>query len=257
MNELTYGIRLGELVTFTADPKIGKTQVLREVVYSALSNTDKGMGLIFLEEPNKHTLLGLMSLSANKPLHLPDVRDEVSDAELRGYFESVYPDSRVVLWNHFGSNSIDRVLDKIRHMAALGCKYIILDHLSIVVSDQQGDERKRLDEIATKLKTLCMELNVSVLTVIHQNRKGEIRGTMGIEQLSNIVIKLFRNKLDEDPWRRNITKVVVQDNRFCGRTGPACYLYYEPTTGRLSELSKVEIAQFENVSVNKVEDVWE
>jgi len=27
---------------------------------------------------------------------------------------------------------------KIRHMAALGCKYIVLDHLSIVVSDQSA-----------------------------------------------------------------------------------------------------------------------
>lgn len=256
LNDLTYGIRLSELVTFTADPKIGKTQILREIVYSALSNTDKGLGLIFLEEPNKHTLLGLMSLSANKPLHLPDVRSEVSDDELMGYFKSCYPDDRVVLWDHFGSSHIEKVLDKIRHMAALGCKYIVLDHLSIVVSDQNGDERKKLDEIATKLKTLCMELNIAVLTVVHQNRKGEIRGSMGIEQLSNIVIKLHRNKLDEDEWRRNITEVVVQDNRFCGRTGPASFLYYESTTGRLSELTKTEVEQFKSKEMVIKEDHW-
>lgn len=47
---------------------------------------------------------------------------------------------------------MDAVLDKVRHMHALGCKYTVLDHLSIVVSDQSGDERKQLDEISTKLK---------------------------------------------------------------------------------------------------------
>ena len=73
-----------------------------------------------------------------------------------------------------------------------------------------------------------------------------IRGTAGVEQLANIVIKLHRDKLDLDPWRRNVTKVVVQENRFCGRTGPACYLWYNEMTGRLMELDEEEILKFEN-----------
>ena len=39
------------------------------------------------------------------------------------------------------------------------CRYIFLDHISILVSDQSaGDERKALDEIATKLKTLTIDI---------------------------------------------------------------------------------------------------
>jgi twinkle protein len=131
-------------------------------------------------------------------------------------------------------------------MHNLGCKYIILDHLSIVVSDQSGDERKQLDEIATKLKTLCMELSIAVIAVIHVNRQGQIRGTAGVEQLANIVIKLHRDKLSEDPWRRNVVKLVVEKNRFCGRTGPGAYLWYNPDTGRLTELSKEQITAYNN-----------
>jgi hypothetical protein len=138
-------------------------------------------------------------------------------------YDAVINNSRVVIWDHFGSNTVDAVLDKIRHMHALGCKYIVLDHLSIVVSDQSGDERKQLDEIATKAKTLCMNLNIALICVIHQNRQGQIRGTAGVEQLANIVIKLYRDNKDLNEWRRNVTKVVVEKNRFCGRTGPACF----------------------------------
>jgi twinkle protein len=130
-------------------------------------------------------------------------------------------------------------------MANLGCKYIILDHLSIVVSDQSGDERKELDEISTKLKTLCMELNISVIAVIHQNRNDQIRGSAGVEQLANMVIKLYRNKEDPDEWRRNVTKLVIQKNRFCGITGPASYLFYNPASGRLEELTDPEVRTFE------------
>jgi hypothetical protein len=150
------------------------------------------------------TLLLVLSIHNDKPYHLPDT--ERTTDELRKAYDAVINNSRVVIWDHFGSNTVDAVLDKIRHMHALGCKYIVLDHLSIVVSDQSGDERKQLDEIATKAKTLCMNLNIALIVVIHQNRQGQIRGTAGVEQLANIVIKLYREHTDKNEWRRNVTK---------------------------------------------------
>jgi len=248
MNKQTYGIRLSELVVITANTGDGKTTVCKEIEHFILENTpkDRGLGLLHLEEPNSDTALGLMSISADKPLHLPDVREGVSPEELRKYYDSTVNTDRIVIWDHFGSNSIQEVLNKIRHMHNLGCKYIVLDHLSIVVSDQSGDERKQLDEITTKIKTLCMELNIAVIAVIHQNRSGQIRGTAGVEQLANIVLKLHRDKTDPDEWRRNIIKVVVEKNRFCGRTGPGCYLFYDEFSGRLRELTKEEIAKYES-----------
>jgi twinkle protein len=246
LNKKTYGIRLSELVVVTAETGVGKTSVLKEIEHYLLEHTDKGLGLLHLEEPNSDTVLALMSITANKPLHLPDVRAEVTNDELRDYFNRTVNSERVVIWDHFGSNSIHEVLAKIRHMSALGCKYIVLDHLSIVVSDQSGDERKQLDEITTKLKTLCMELNIAVVAVIHQNRSGQIRGTAGVEQLANMVIKLFRDKTDPDEWRRNVTKIVIEKNRFCGITGPGVYLWYDPDSGRLIELTDEQIQAYEN-----------
>lgn len=250
LNELTYGMRLSEVVLLTADTGVGKTSVLKEIEHKILKDPEAeekkyGIGFLHLEEPNVDTALGLMSISADLPLHLPDVREKVKTDELKSYYDDVVNSDRVVIWDHFGSNAIDGVLAKIRHMVNLGCKYIVLDHLSILVSDQSGDERKQLDEISTKLKTLCMELNVAVLAVIHQNRQGQVRSSAGPEQIANIQLKLFREKEDPDPWRRNVTKVVVQKNRFCGRTGPGVYLYYEEDTGRLRELTDEEIKTYE------------
>jgi twinkle protein len=248
LNRLTYGLRLSELVVITAETKIGKTSVLKEIEYKLLMDPEIkekgfGVGFLHLEEPNHDTALGLMSVHAEKPFHLPDV--EKTEEELRDAYDAVVNNDRVVIWDHFGSNSVDAVLNKVRHMAALGCKYIVLDHLSIVVSDQAGDERKQLDEITTKLKTLCMELNIALIAVIHQNRAGQIRGTAGVEQLANIVVKLHRDKLDPDPWRANVTRVVVEHNRFCGRTGVAGYLWWNEMTNRLVELNEEEVAKFE------------
>jgi len=244
MNDYLYGMRLSEVVLITADTGVGKTSVVKEIEHHLLME-GKSVGFLHLEEPNADTIIGLMSITANKPLHLPDVRESVSPEEFRKYYDDTINNDRVVIWDHFGSNSIHEVLGKIRHMHNLGCKYIILDHLSIVVSDQNGDERKQLDEISTKLKMLCMELNIAVMAIIHQNRNGQIRASAGPEQVANIVMKLFREKEDPDPWRRNVTKIMSQKNRFSGKTGPMTWLWYNEFTGRMSELSKEEVAKYE------------
>jgi twinkle protein len=248
LNKKLYGIRLNELTLFTADTGIGKTTFMKEIEYSLLMNEDLkergyGVGFLHLEEPKRETLLGMLSIHNSKPYHLPDT--DKSPEELSDAYKVVLDNKRVVVYDHFGSNEIDTILAKIRHMVALGCRYIVLDHLSIIVSDQSGDERKQLDEISTKLKVLTMNLQIAVVAVIHINRQGQVRGSAGPEQVSNNVIRLERDKKELDEWRRNVTRMEVEKCRLSGRTGPACWVYYDPETGRLQELSKELIDKFE------------
>lgn len=245
VQEKTYGIRRSEMVVLNAPTGVGKTTWMKEIQHHILKESEEAaLGILHLEEPNEDTALGLMSITANKPLHLPDVREKVSTKELREYFDATLDNDRIVMWDHFGSNSIDEVVANIRYMSAMGCTHIFLDHLSILVSDQNGDERKQLDEAATKLKTLTMELNIALICVIHQNRNGEIRGTAGVEQLANIVIRMSRDLTSKDDFIRNTTVVEVQKNRFCGRTGPGGLMHYESETGRLRELDPEESRRF-------------
>jgi twinkle protein len=248
VNQMTYGLRLSELVVINAPTGVGKTSFLKEIEYAVLTNPEVrqkgyGVGFLHLEELDSDLALGLMSIHCNKRYNLPDT--EKSEDELRKAYDDIINTNRVVIYDHFGSNEIDSIVAKVRHMAALGCKYIVLDHLSIVVSDQSGDERKQLDEITTKLKTLCMEANIALIAVIHQNRQGQIRGTAGVEQLANIVIRLERDLVSADPWRRNVTKVWIEKNRFCGRTGPAEWLFFDDITGRMTPIGDVAITKYE------------
>jgi twinkle protein len=135
---------------------------------------------------------------------------------------------------------------------AFDCKWFVLDHLSIIVSDQDiDDERKAIDSIMTKLRSLVQELNIGMFLVSHLKRPtgkahedggqislAELRGSASIAQLSDIVLGLERNQQHEDEDIRNTTTVRVLKNRFTGLTGPACYLYYDQETGRMSSVSK-------------------
>ena len=254
MNKLTYGIRPSELVTFTAGSGLGKTQVMREVVYHMLKSTEDNIGLLMLEETPVITSKGLMSIEANQRLHLPDVH--VSKDELKTYFDATVGTGRIYMFDHFGSNSIDNIVSRVRYLAkGLDCKYIVIDHVSIIVSDQShGDERRALDEIMTRLRTLVQETGVSMIVVSHLRRpdgKGheegaatslaQLRGSASIGQLSDMVIGLERDAQNDDPDIRNTTRVRVLKNRFSGLTGPCCDLKYDIDTGRLKEFKSDDL----------------
>lgn len=247
IQQQTYGLRKSEVTIIHAKTGVGKSTVLNEIEYAILqaNEGEEKLGLLRLEEQNRDSALGLMSIHLNKRLHLPDVWEQTSEDEIRKAYDEVINTDRIVLWDHFGSNNIEEVLSKIRYMNALGCEHIIIDHLSIIVSDQSGDERKQLDEISTKLKMLCMERNIGVIAVIHENRSGEIRGSAGVEQLGNTVIQLERDVKSNDPFRRAVTKMTIEKCRFTGETGPSSYLFFEKDTGRLRDLGQADIDRYE------------
>jgi twinkle protein len=249
LNALTGGIRRQEMVVVTAGSGLGKSQFLREVIWELLTTTSDNIGLMFLEESVRRTGLSLMSLAANKPLHLAETEATVEEKE-KAYALTLGTE-RLFLYDSFGSNSIDNIVNRVRYMAkGLECKYIFVDHISIIVSDQQhGDERKAIDEIVTKLRMIVQETGITLFAVSHLKRpdgKGhedgaatslsQLRGSGSIGQLSDMVIGLERNAQSDDLIERNTTKVRVVKNRYNGETGPACSVLYDKRTGRMFEV---------------------
>ena len=137
---------------------------------------------------------------------------------------------------------------------ALGCTKIFLDHVSIVVSaGSNGDERKALDEIMTKLRMLVSETGIALFLVSHLKRPegrgheegsavslSQLRGSGGIAQLSDMVIGLERNGQAEDMTERNTTHIRVLKNRFSGTTGKSSALLFNADTGRMVEIPNGE-----------------
>lgn len=252
LNELLYGLRSSELITVTAGSGLGKSQFLREILFQILRTTKWNVGGMFLEESVRKTARSIMSLQANKKLHLPDT--PVTERELKEAFDATLGTNRVFLFDHFGSLAIDNVLNRVRYMArACDCRIVFLDHLSILVSGiDNSDERKSIDVMMTRLRTLVQETGITLICVSHLKRpstdKGhedgqavtlsQLRGSGSIAQLSDAVITLERNSMSDDPTVRNTTKVAVAKNRYTGATGPACSLLYDSKTGRMVELDQ-------------------
>jgi twinkle protein len=251
LNKMLYGIRTSELVVLAAGSGLGKSTILRELVSHILNNTSDKVGLAFLEETPERTMRGLVGLEMNKKIHLPDA--VYNPKEVEEVYANLDLDNRVYLWDHFGSNEIESVLNRLKYFVkALDCKWLVLDHLSILISDQAvSDERKALDMIMTKLRMFVQEVNCGLILVSHLTRPpgksledgaatslSMLRGSGSIAQLADAVIGAERNSQADDIVERNTTHVRVLKSRYTGYTGPACDLFYDDLTGRLREVDE-------------------
>ena len=241
LNKVTSGLRLRELVTITAGSGTGKSTLCGEIA-QCLIDQDFTVGYIALEESLQRTALRLMTVKANKPLHL---NNEIDEELFSSAFNESLGTERLYLRDGFGSVDPDQILNDIRYLTkANGVQFVILDHLSILLSgNDNGDERKMIDVTMTRLRSFVEETGIGLILISHlrraHNDKGhedgaqvslsQLRGSHSIVQLSDMVIALQRNISAGD----NKSDLVVLKNRFNGGTGPAGTLAYHPDTGRL------------------------
>ncbi len=252
LNRMTYGFRRGQVVTITSGTGVGKTQFIRELKYHVYRTTDWNIADISLEEDVGESVSGLMSLHMDKRLHLPDVAVEERDE--RRVHEELFGERRFSFYDHFGGMDDASLFNKLRYYGVTGHRAIFLDHLSIIVSEYaaEGGERERIDTIMTKLAKIAKELDVVIFIIVHLRKEhagrsfengavpslDDLRGSATLKQLSWDVLALSRDQQHPDLHCRNITKITVLKCRFSGRTGPADFLGFSESTGRMVKVTE-------------------
>lgn len=241
LEEKTLGIRTGEFVLVTAPEGIGKTEFIRRIEHHLLRSTDARIAAIHLEETKARQLKGLAGLELKCPAHLPT--GNVSNDEINAALAKLVggADDRLHIYSHFGSDDPDVLLETIRFLVAVcGCKYVFLDHITMVVTGLgDDDERKTLDYLSTKLATLCHDLDFTLFCISHVNDDGKTRGSRNISKVANLRIDLSRDLVAELEEDRNKTFVVVSKNRYAGKTGPAGVLAFDVDEFMLKEAREV------------------
>ena len=216
--------------------------------------------MVALEEDWRRTIDGILSIEANARLYVDQIRDRFSREEIDKMFGILYDgDNRNRVWvhSHFGTNDIDDIFTKLRFMIiGCDCKWVVVDHLHMLVSAvHEGDERRAIDSIMTRLRSLVEETGAGIILVSHLRRvdgnKGHengievslshLRGSNSIGQLSDCVIALERNQQSDDAEEARTTKLRVLKSRYTGDVGMACSVVYDSETGRLSEVSDKDI----------------
>jgi len=255
LNKKLEGLREGELVTLTGGTGLGKSSVTREIEHWLIQHTKDNVGVVALEENWSRTAEGIMSIEANAKLHLESVKNKFTPEDIDKYFEKVFMGDntgRVWIHAHHGVNNLDDIFSKLRYMIiGLDCKWIVVDHLHmLVLSTLENDERKAIDSIMHRLRTLVEETGCGMILVSHLRRidgnrghengietgLSHLRGSQSIAQLSDCVIALERNQQSDDEIEASTTRVRVLKSRYTGDVGIATHLLYDNDTGRLKEI---------------------
>ena len=252
-NHMIRGLRQRELVMFTAGSGIGKSTIVRELGVHLLRDHQKRVGWVMLEESFTKTVQGIVAIDNNIPLmHLVEEPKLLAEENWVRSMDNLV--SNASFYDSWGSADIDSLMSRMKYLAVgCQCDFIILDHISMVVSGLDVDERKTIDILMTKLRQFCEQTNVGVLAVSHLRRnatKGsfnegaeislnDLRGSAGLEQLSDIVVALERDQQADTEDLAHRIQFRVLKNRPFGTTGVAGYAMYDSHTGRLNPWTNV------------------
>lgn len=243
VNDKTKGMRMGEITLFTSGTGSGKSTLIKEIMLHLLYKSDDKIGLVSLEESPGDTIEKLITMVCRKK--------EPSESEAREAFEKITGSDQFLLLDHQGSVSDSSLTDKIEELCLLGCKYIILDHLTIAVSEgAEGlDGNAATDKVMSDLLKVCKQHNVWLGVISHLRKTAsggtafeegklasmdDIKGSGSIKQISFDIIAFARNLVADDETDRNTIHMRVLKSRYTGFTGDAGSAVYDTDTTRLS-----------------------
>ena len=240
-----HGFRTRELVLLTSPSGVGKSTVC-SIFASAFMEAEEELGMIYLEETNKETIQRLIASKLkvnylefkNNPLKV------ASRERIEAAYKEIVDNDQLVMLGHFGSLPVSELMAKIKHMHLVeGCNFIILDHLSLVISGSAvKDERKELDMVMTELAAFCAANEVCIIAISHINRtladqfkapklkegeepkpywvqvtKESMRGSAALEQLSFVILGLEPEIMPDRS--RGRVRLTVLKNRPWGYLG--------------------------------------
>lgn len=241
-----YGKGSGEITIIVSGTGMGKTTMSKEIMYGLIENNHLKVGAIMLEEKYNRTAQSIIAIHNNIPVSALRIKpDLLSDAD---WEEGKQLLNNIIFMNHFASIDSQELIGKLHYMAEEGCSFIILDHISMVVSGigNSGSERKDIDVLMTELAAFTTNTGVSIVGVVHLRRPSgdqgyndglkislnALRGSAGLEQMAHNVIAI---EGDQRQGRGNLRDLYVLKNREKGVLGSAGTLVYDFDTGRLLE----------------------
>jgi twinkle protein len=260
LNEKTKGARLGEIALFVSGTSCGKSTVMREIMLHMAEITPDKVGVVSLEEAPAETARKLAGMA----LCINPAEVEIPIETLKIGFDKVFASDKFILLDHQGSLKDETILNKIEYMALAGCKYIIIDHITILVSEgaDKLTGNEAVDKVMNDLLRFVKRHNVWIGLVSHLRKTtnngpafeegrmpnlDDIKGSGSIKQISFDIIAFARNLMEADEVKKNTISLAVLKCRYTGLTGHVKGAYYDYKTGRFGPAPAVPFEEFVSI----------
>lgn len=237
--DMSYGPKPGQVWIGGAGVGIGKTDVFTEMEAHDLKNG----AAIFVyhgEQNPPETVQRIAAKLTGKPYFKPDC--EYTEEELSAVMQP-YLD-RLFVYDHRGSSEWDEIKKHIRWaVKAQGIQRAYVDNLTVLTAEAE-DERRFLDGLMKDIKSLAVELGITIHLLSHlttpdgvAHEEGgkvvakQFTGSRAIMRYADFMWGLERDTQHEDPAIRSVSTFRVLKDRLTGRsTGQTFHLRYNQET---------------------------
>jgi len=248
LDELTYGISKGAIISVAAAPSAGKTIFVRAIHKHLMDTHGIKVGIYSLEESPETVLRNLVAYEMGVPIGVPGTVYDAVEAEKVA--SSLEKSCMIYDSSHYNGNWT-AMATSMRMYCSLGMQVAIVDPVSsLVVGKSASEGNELLGTIMGDMIKITQETGLCVILVNHlNNAKGkpheeggrvlasEMTGSRSQYRYSSLILGLERDLLNEDEEIRDTLKVRVLKSRLDGsKSGRVCSLKYNQMTKKLEEI---------------------
>lgn len=243
------GIPIGVIINLGAASGSGKTSFVNEMIYYWLFNSPHMVGIVSLELSKGQYGLALLSRHAGRKLQLIENPQEA--VELLKTEE--YQEYRRTLWkDEYGKDrfallderdgSIKQLQKQCERLIyKFGCKVLVLDPVQDILDGSTNEEQATF----MRWQKAMVKNGVTFININHVRKSGsgdkansagkdlveeDFQGSSSIFKSGAANILFMRDKYEEDPVMKNVTKAVASKIRWTGHTGYCGSWYYDIDT---------------------------
>lgn len=231
LDDLTGGLKPGELTIVAARPSMGKTALALNSAQNLAVNSDVPVLVVSLEMGESAVSERLVSAVGRVDSRRLQRKTLNQDERTRALDAQVKIDNSVLQLCYKASLSMTKIAAIARRAKrAHGIELLVIDYLTLIESDSSRDPRQeQVAQISRRLKALAIDLDIPVMCAAQLNREGgdgkppqlhHLRESGAIEQDADVVVMLHRPSYYKHETSPDVdtTEAHVRKNRN-GRTG--------------------------------------
>jgi replicative DNA helicase len=220
LDDLTKGLKGGDLIVLAGQPSHGKTLVGNNIAYRMAKNGDPVL-FITLEMTKAKVTARMMQIAR---------QDGTDPMALPIYYQQM---------DWVSANDIPKLIQKA--MEEAGVKTVIIDHLHFMADRDARDMRMEIGKITQSMKRVAVKHNIPIILLAQVKRledenkrpkSSDLKETGYIEQDADIIIMIWRN-ISVDSVDPNAVEIYCTKNRDNGFTSDRVkHLYQQGATLR-------------------------
>lgn len=231
LDEMTGGLRAGELIILAARPGVGKSGLALNIAWNVATRSLAPVGIFSLEMSRESLLLRMLCSAARVDSQRlrtgylnPSEREKIRAAANRLVDAPIYIDDT----SNLGLMELHAKIRRFEHQTKQRLGLVIVDYLQLMASKGKAEnENRELGRLTRGMKLMSKELGCPFLVLSQLSRGTEartgdkrpqlqdLRGSGSIEQDSDIVAFIYRPEMHSSDREdlRGLAELLISKNR--------------------------------------------